>query len=412
MAETPETPVSEAGARNSSADLKHIQAVHDAACALGATCSSKAKESADPITTGTVELRESVGFAADVQLAEAFGSDFKSSYKICLIKPGRGSSAIYPAEVLKRDGPKIFKAGTPMRIDHPTRAEEAARPEGSVKDWGAVLEADAAWNDNGPKGPALYGRVKPFSDHVATIHEKGPFAGVSIRANGNAVMESGRVKMQDGLPVLAELTSVEGVDMVTRAGAGGMFLSESARTAPINSEGQVDMTKEEVQVIVSEAVKAATSPLRERALKGDALYAGHRALKGVSFTDEQKAFVIEEAVRCGLPEKDGALDEEKFGVLVMAEARRLGAILPNGAQVKGLGVAVAEAKGKCATCDGTGEDSDGEDCGSCGGTGKMKAQESRRANASDPEEAELAGALASVLGLSESAAKRAVEGRK
>ena len=137
-------------------------------------------------------------------------------------------------------------------------------------------------------------------------------------------MESGRVKMTDGLPVLASLTLAEGVDMVTRAGAGGMFLSELARTAPSN---EVNMTKEEVQVIVSEAVKAATSPLRERALKGDALYAGLKALEGVAFSDEQKSFVIEEAIRTGLPEKDGSLDAEKFGVLVMAEAQRLGKVL-------------------------------------------------------------------------------------
>ena len=114
--------------------------------------SSKASELAPSSGSGSLKLSESIAFPVDVRLSEAFGGDFKSSYNICLIKPGKGSSAFYPAEVLKRDGPKVFKAGTPMRIDHPTRAEESARPEGSVKDWGAVLESDAAWNEVRPAG--------------------------------------------------------------------------------------------------------------------------------------------------------------------------------------------------------------------------------------------------------------------
>lgn len=359
-----------------------------------------AKESEDTPNPG-LKLSESVAFSADVQLAEAFGTEFKSSYNICLIKPGKGSTAYYPAEVLKRDGPKVFKAGTPMRIDHPTRAEEAARPEGSVKDWGAVLESNAFWDETGKNGPALYGTVKPFSDHVQTIHEKGPYAGVSIRANGSAVMESGKPKLQDGVPILAALTSAEGVDMVTRAGAGGMFLSESAITAPQLNDGKVDMTKEEIAVIVSEAVTAAvtkaTLPLRERALRGDALFAGHQALKGVAFTEEQKAFVLEEAIRGGLPEKDGNLDTEKFGVLVIAEARRLGKILGNGAQIRGLGIATSEAMA---------DDEDDEEVDDTK-TAKSKKKKVKESDGS----VELAATLTSVLGLSESAAARAAKGR-
>jgi hypothetical protein len=364
---------------------------------------AKASESEHSSGSGSLKLSESIAFPVDIKLSEAFGGDFKSSYNICLIKPGKGSSAFYPAEVLKRDGPKVFKAGTPMRIDHPTRQEEAARPEGSVKDWGAVLEADAFWDDNGKAGAALYGRVKPFSDHVHQIHEKGPYAGVSIRANGDALMESGRIKMQDGVPVLAALTSAEGVDMVTRAGAGGMFLSESATAAPQTTEG-VEMTDEQIKLLVSEAIKGATAPLRERALKGDALYAGLKTLEGVAFTDEQKGFVIEEAIRAGVPEKDGQIDAEKFGVLIMAEAQRLGKVLGNGGKVRGLGVAATEAKTTkdCPDCNGD------PDCDTCGGSGKVpktKAKES-----ADPDK-DLADQLASVLGLSEAAAGRAAKGR-
>ena len=89
-----------------------------------------------------------------------------------------------------------------MRIDHPTRAEESQRPEGSVKDWGAVLKHDAVWMDSYVSksgtdyGAGLYSEVMPFSDHAATIAEKGPYAGVSICANGNALTEAGKTVMR------------------------------------------------------------------------------------------------------------------------------------------------------------------------------------------------------------------------
>lgn len=299
--------------------------------------------------TGTIQLKESVAFPADVTLAEAF----KPSYQIKLIAPGPGSSAFYPAEVLKRDGPKVFRAGTPMRIDHPTRAEEAARPEGSVKDWGAVLAKDAYWLEDHPKGPGLYSEVKPFSDHVQTIDEKGAYAGVSIRANGDALMEAGKPVMKNGLPVLARFTSAEGVDMVTRAGAGGMFLSESARAA---NQQEVTMTEQEVKALVESAVKIAVteavaavtkpvSALEQRAIRGDATVEAHRILTGITLPEASKGRVVENVLR-DLPLKEGALDIAKFGDLVTAEAKREGsyvASLTGSGRVLGMGGAPVES---------------------------------------------------------------------
>lgn len=343
----------------------------------------------------SIVLSEAVAFPVDIQIREAF----KPSYQIKLIAPGKGSSAIYPAEVLKRDGPKVFKAGTPMRIDHPTRAEEAARPEGSVKDWGAVLESDAFWSDDHAQGPGLYSRVKPFSDFAGLIEEKGPFAGVSIRANGEAVMESGRVKMQDGLPVLAALTSAEGVDMVTRAGAGGMFLSESARTDN-SQEGQVEMTEAEIKKLIDDGIAAGTSSLKERALKGDAIVVASRVLRGVSLSEAQKQFVADNAMRGDLPLKEGALDEKKFGELVIAEAQRYGATLGNGARVIGLGVAVTEAANPAD------EDDDEDE------TEQIRGGKKRRIREAKPDaDAELMTLIESDLGMSKSAALRAAKGR-
>lgn len=368
------------------------------------TSKYKAKESAPPAppAPASLSLKESVPFEIDIQLREAINP----SREIKLISPGKGASAFYPPEVLKRDGPKVFKAGTPMRIDHPTRAEEADRPEGSVRDWGAVLESAAVWHDTHKQGPGLYGRIKPFSDHAQMIEEKGPYAGVSIRANGNAVMEAGRPVMRDGVPVLAELLSAEGVDMVTRAGAGGMFLQESAREAAGGFE--VDEAQ------IKRLIEAATNPFRERALRGDAVVLASRILAGVSFTEGQKQFVIEETLRNPIPVEGDKIDEKKFSDLVVAEAKRLGVALGTGGKVRGLGVSVSEAKStkNCPDCDGDGKDEDGEDCETCSGSGKVAMKKKAKESAGDLQESgELAARLRESLGMSEAGAKRAAEGR-
>ena len=281
-----------------------------------------AKEAARTATADTLRLVESTPFVADIlSLREAFATA-GGTKAIKLISPGRGASAYYTAEALKRAAvDKIFKAGTPMRIDHPTRAQEADRPEGSVKDWGAVLASDAEYQEAGSQGPGLYASIKPFSDHAQTIEEKGPYAGVSIAAHGEALTEAGRPVLREGLPVLAKFTAAEGVDMVTRAGAGGMFLSEAARVATDEQEDS-GMTAEE-QRQFKEAL-ATTSRLQERALRSDAITAGAQMLQGISLPDPMKQLVVDNVLREALPIKDGIIDSAKFREAIETEAKRVG----------------------------------------------------------------------------------------
>jgi len=277
---------------------------------------SDAKESAVSSQSGQLRLTESSPFAIDLELREAFAP----GRMIKLIAPGKGTSAYYTEAALRKAADdRIFHAGVPMRIDHPTRAEEAARPEGSVRDWGAVLAADAVYRDDLPSGAGLYAPIKTFSDHAGLIEEKGPYAGVSIRANGNAVMESGRPVLREGVPILKEFTSAEGADMVTRAGAGGMFLSEAAR--PGNPTEEVSVTEAEAKKLIEAAVAQATAPLRERALRGDAREQASGLLEGVALPAASKTRIIERAL-ANLPiTPEGALDEAKFRELVVAESK-------------------------------------------------------------------------------------------
>ena len=149
---------------------------------------------------GDLVLVESAATLETIKLVEA-----KADYEIKLIAPGKGSSAFYPKEVLQRDGPKVFKQGTHVYLNHPTQAEEAARPEGDVKNLAGVLTTDASYNESHAKGPGLYARMKVFADHAQTVEAKAPHVGMSIRASGKA--ESRQTK--EGLPVLTELTSAE-----------------------------------------------------------------------------------------------------------------------------------------------------------------------------------------------------------
>jgi hypothetical protein len=305
-----------------------------------------ASESAPPTPAeGTLAIRESCAFSADLEIREAF----KPSKKIKLIGPGKGSTAYYTEAALRKAAvDKVFRAGTPMRIDHPTAQQEAERPEGSVRDWGAVLARDAEWIDDHAEGPGLYSEVKPFSDHAVFFEEKAPYAGVSIRANGFAVMEGGKALMREGVPVLKEFTSAEGVDMVTRAGAGGMFLSEAARPAAIPNDEGGAMDAAQLQKLQETVAAQATlnARLLERALRGDARELATTILKPLTLHDAVKVEVTENVLKGTIPATDGVLDSAKFTEIVNAEAKRLGALaatLSASGAVAGLGTTTPAA---------------------------------------------------------------------
>jgi hypothetical protein len=286
----------------------------------------------------SINLFESAATFETIKLTEA-----KADYEIKLIAPGKGSSAFYPAEVLKRDGPGVFKAGTHVYLNHQTAAEEAQRPEGDVRNLAGVLTTAAVYHENHAKGPGLYGRMKVFQDHAQIVEEKAAHVGMSIRASG--VAESG--KRQDGLPILKQLTGAESVDVVTRAGAGGMILTEAAKPA---KEGE--MTLEETQKAIQDGIKAATAPLIERALRGDATVEANAVLEGLSLHADTKARIVKRVTESALPVTEGKLDVTKLRESIVAIAKEEGEYasrISGGGRVFGMGaggatVTTAEAK--------------------------------------------------------------------
>jgi hypothetical protein len=291
---------------------------------------------------GTLELVESAATLEPIVLKEA-----RSDYEIKLIAPGRGSSAVYPAEVLKRDGPRVFKSGTHVYLNHPTAAEEAARPEGDVKNLAGVLTTDAQYHEAHAKGPGLYARMKVFADHAQTVEEKAPHVGMSIRAAG--IAESN--KTEGGLPVLKELSHAESVDVVTRAGAGGLILTEAARPANSpNQEDSADMDAEQLKKLQETvtAQAALNARLLERAIKGDAREQATRILKTTTLIEAARERVVESVLR-DVPIKDGALDTEAFTTRVNEAAKAEGAYVASimgSGRVTGMGAPVVPIDAK------------------------------------------------------------------
>lgn len=159
-----------------------------------------------------------------------------------LIAPGWGASGYYPKEVLERDGPKVWPAGTHMYLDHPTESELKERPERSVRDLAAVTISDPVYEEKGKAGPGLYARASVLPQWRETIEALAPYIGVSIRASGS--YESGEAEGKQG-KVITSLVKGHSVDFVTKPGAGGKVL------AIMESLRQGDVPQSEAENVVS-----------------------------------------------------------------------------------------------------------------------------------------------------------------
>jgi len=160
-------------------------------------------------------------------------SDSTGQFEIQIISPGIGSSGIYPTEVLQaavKD--RVWGRGLQLFIDHPTEAEQADRPERSVRDLAGALVEDARWDDS---RQAVVAKARVYSMYRPLVKEAAQDIGMSIRAS--AEVHEG---MHEGHPArfIDRVTEGYSVDFVTRAGRGGAVLSvlESARAQLLANE--------------------------------------------------------------------------------------------------------------------------------------------------------------------------------
>jgi hypothetical protein len=179
------------------------------------------------------------GAAVSVSVVEASTGTLTSSggrrYRARLIEGDRwGSSGYYPRRVLERDGPKAWPIGTLMYLDHPTAAEEAERPERSVKDLSAKVITTPVYESDG-----LYADIEVFPHAAPIIESLADTLGLSIRGEGTGAI--GTVAGRTGV-VIETLDVGYSVDFVTRAGAGGKLISllEAARAIAVREARNVE----------------------------------------------------------------------------------------------------------------------------------------------------------------------------
>ena len=278
------------------------------------------------------------------------------TFPVKLIEPGWGSSGYYSKEVLQRDVPRAFPAGTQMFWNHQTPKEAEQRPEGDLRGLAAVLVETPHYDETGAAGAGMYARGKAFGDYKASIEELAPHIGVSIRYWGHGV--KGEAEGRKGR-IIADLETGRSVDFVTRPGAGGRVLElfESARSgAPIASpKGAHDMAEEtalqEAKAQLAEAQTKLTAAEATVSEQAATIAAAHEA----DMLAQAKAVVTEALAKAKLPDvtktrlagvlaanppvKDGALDEvayaEAIKTAIDAAAAEVAAIA--GARVTGMG---------------------------------------------------------------------------
>lgn len=163
--------------------------------------------------------------------------DGSGRYRALLIREGWGSCGYYSREVLERDGPRCWPAGTQQYLNHPTLTEQHEQPERRVQDWASKIVTTPVW-DEAERG--LVAEVQVFPQWRELLNpEFASEVGLSIRAYGAA--EHGEAEGREG-PIIQRLTEGISVDWVTRAGAGGRVLEliESAREHTGGPEAEAD----------------------------------------------------------------------------------------------------------------------------------------------------------------------------
>lgn len=236
-----------------------------------------------------------------------------------LIAPGWGSSGYYPADVLKRDGPQVFKAGTHNYIDHLTSIEEKTKPEGYLDRLASVLIEDAHWEDdyNG-NGAGLYAKAKVKEQFNGFLNDFGTHIGTSIRANGK--VKVGEANGRKG-PIIEAITSAKSVDYVTVAGAGGKVLDliESAKHNPkTNDPMNVIETEKEPNDMSTEALQETINRMNAKFVRNEARDYARAKLSALRVKDAVKDRIVAACLGNIPLDESGEIKTIDFDVLIEA----------------------------------------------------------------------------------------------
>lgn len=265
------------------------------------------------------------------------------SARIKLIDAGWGSTGYYSQELLERDGPTAFPAGTQMFMNHVSEKERKEKPERDIKNLAAVLKTPAQFEHDPEGGPGLYASAVVFSDFATAVREKASYTGVSIDADAMYVM--GEAEGRHGKILTQLLASpFNTVDFVTKAGRGGKVISvsESLRqeTNEVTQEKDSMKTQQELAMEAQEAkmtslqesikefrareqaLQQKVTALQESLTQKEATSAALKVLEDKeSKLGPKTRTAVAEAIGKQPPMKDGALDLETLSGLVLAKER-------------------------------------------------------------------------------------------
>ena len=227
-----------------------------------------ARERFEQLNKPNVSLSESF----TLKIKEVTGEGDKCEIVAVLIEAGKNytKNRYYPRTTIQEAAP-LF-ATLKMFIDHPTDAEERAKPERSIKDWVSTIVE--SWYDS-ETGCAM-GRVH-IHDTFLKEKVKDPVfrenIGLSINASGKRYMKEIDGKQME---VIEKIFAPRSVDWVTEPGARGRvaYLLESQKqeqekdmlktlTLKELKEARTDLIEEAIQEAKAEAKAAQDTAIKE-----------------------------------------------------------------------------------------------------------------------------------------------------
>lgn len=190
-----------------------------------------------------------------IKLIESTSNGVKA--RVRLLSAGMGSSGFYPAEVIERDGPSAFPAGTKLFIDHIGENEEWERNGSrSVNDLVGKTLSDAEYE---PVEEALYADVLFYHGSADRIKEIFEDIDLSIEASG---------KRDENGEITELLVSKHNrVALVPEGGRDGKiteFLESVKDLLPnLKESGKIDSTEQkEFQEMKPEDIAAVVAALK------------------------------------------------------------------------------------------------------------------------------------------------------
>lgn len=229
-----------------------------------------------------------------IKLIESTSNGVKA--RVRLLSAGMGSSGFYPAEVIERDGPTAFPAGTKLYIDHIGESEEWERNGSrSVNDLVGKTLTDAEYD---PVEEALYADVLFYNGTAERIKEIFEDIDLSIEASGK----------RDENGEITELVASKHnrVALVPEGGRDGKiteFLESVKDLRPnLKESGKIDSTEQkEFQDMKPEDIAAVVAALK--AELEPRFSAIEESLKPVEPADDASiSEVVEALIAADLPE--------------------------------------------------------------------------------------------------------------